>query len=195
MKRATLGSLVIALVLLVMPAPAALAHTELILSTPQDGAVLEAPPTEVVLTFSEELLPDAVDVSVTDGTGVVITVGDPKVDGSDVIVTWPPGLLGPDYTVNFRVVSDDGHPVTGSIGFTAGMAASAGIAASTAPTSGPSTASTPVPAATVASDVDAETSSAPSPLLLAVAAGLAVGAAVGLAFLWRRTRRSGPREA
>ena len=119
MKRAALGSVLLALGILVAgPAPSALAHADLILSTPDDGARLAAVPTEVELTFSEDLLPETVVVSVEDSAGMVIRVLELEVDGADVIVTWPPGLTGTDYTVNYRVVSQDGHPVSGSLAFT-----------------------------------------------------------------------------
>jgi methionine-rich copper-binding protein CopC len=101
-----------------LPATEAMAHTELILSDPADGAVLEDEPAEVVLSFSEELIPDTVNVSVADGTGFVVIVAVPTVDGADVSFPWPAALTGPDYTVNYRVVSQDGHPVSGSVSFT-----------------------------------------------------------------------------
>ncbi len=119
MKRAALGSVLLALGILVAgPAPLAFAHTELVLSTPDDGAVLDAVPDEVELLFSEDLLADSVVVSVEDSAGLVVRVLELEVDGADVVVTWPPGLSGPDYTVNYRVVSQDGHPVSGSLSFT-----------------------------------------------------------------------------
>ena len=119
MKRAALGSVLLALgILIAGPAPQALAHADLILSTPDDGARLPEVPTEIELTFSEDLLPETVVVSVEDSAGMVIRVLEYEVDGADVIVTWPPGLSGSDYTVNYRVVSQDGHPVSGSLAFT-----------------------------------------------------------------------------
>lgn len=188
MKRAALGSSVVALLaLLLVWAPSATAHTDLLFSTPDDGAVLAEAPTEVVLTFSEELLPEAVKVSVQDAAGVVVTIGDPKVDGSDVTATWPPGVVGPDFTVNYRVVSADGHPVTGSIGFTvtADPVSPAGATSADATVAAAPASSAPVPvAATVA---EPEPSRAP---LLAIGVGLAVGIGVGFFFVVRARRGS-----
>ena len=99
MKRAALGSVLLALGILVAgPAPLALAHTDLVLSTPDDGAVLASVPDEVELAFSEDLLPETVVVSVEDSAGMVVRVLELEVDGSDVIVAWPPGLSGTEKT-------------------------------------------------------------------------------------------------
>ena len=178
MKRATLGSVLMAiLLLLIAHAPAANAHTELLLSDPADGARLDTVPAEVLMTFSEDLLPETVNVSVADGNGMVIRVLDLVVDGAYVTVSWPAGLTGPDYTVNYRVVSQDGHPVSGSIAFTAGPPA-----VSPAPVPSPVGSVTPP----VTTEPDSETSSLPVGGLAAIAGGLSVGIAIGFLFMLRR---------
>ena len=178
MKRAALGSVLMAiLLLLIAHAPAANAHTELLLSDPADGARLDTVPAEVLMTFSEDLLPETVNVSVADGNGMVIRVLDLVVDGAYVTVSWPAGLTGPDYTVNYRVVSQDGHPVSGSIAFTAGPPA-----VSPAPVPSPVGSVTPP----VTTEPDSETSSLPVGGLAAIAGGLAVGIAIGFLFMLRR---------
>ena len=181
MKRAALGSVLLALGILVAgPAPMALAHADLILSTPEDGAQLAEVPAQVELVFSEDLLPETVVVSVEDSAGMVIRVLEFEVDGSDVIVTWPPGLSGTDYTVNYRVVSQDGHPVSGSLAFTV----------DSAPTPVPSPAvSSSVVAAPATTDAAASDGASNAPAIAAVAAGLGVGIAIG--FLFWVTRRRG----
>ena len=178
MKRATLGSALVAIVLLLIAqAPAVSAHTELLLSDPADGAYLDAAPTEVLMTFSEDLLPETVNVSVADGNGMVIRVLDLIVDGAYVTVSWPAGLTGPDYTVNYRVVSQDGHPVSGSVSFTAGPAAS-----SPAPGAS-SVGSVTVP---VTTEPASEASALPVGGLAAIAGGLAIGIAIGFVVMLRR---------
>ena len=184
MKRAALGSsLAMMLVLLVGLAPAAVAHTELILSTPEDGAVLDAVPAEVVLTFSEPLIPDAVTISVADSAGLVIRVADPVVDGSDVTLVWPPGLQGSAFDVNYRVVSQDGHPVSGQISFT--------TTAAEVPSSAPPVSTSPLPPSAIPSPA-AETTGESGPAIAAIVAGLAVGIAVGGLFLLRGRRSPTP---
>ncbi len=184
MKRATLGSVLVAIVLLLIAqAPSVSAHTELLLSDPAAGATLDAVPTEVLMTFSEDLLPETVKVSVADGNGMVIRVLDLIVDGAYVTVSWPAGLTGPDYTVNYRVVSQDGHPVSGSVSFTAGPAA-----ASPAPVSSP-VGSVTVPVTTVP---DPAGTALPVGGLAAIAGGLAIGIAIGFLLMLRRRRNGTP---
>jgi len=183
-KRAALGSVLLALGILVAgPAPLALAHTDLVLSTPDDGAVLASVPDQVELAFSEDLLPETVVVSVEDSAGMVVRVLELEVDGSDVIVAWPPGLSGTDFTVNYRVVSQDGHPVSGSLAFSVDSPPDA------ATTTSASSAPVASPAAATAAAEPASGSAAP---MAAIAAGLGVGIAVGFLFwIMRRRGRSG----
>jgi methionine-rich copper-binding protein CopC len=191
-KRAALGSSLVLLLLLVLAqAPSASAHTGLVTSDPAAGAVLASVPTQIRLSFDEELLAETVKISVVDAAGTAVLILDPVVDGANVTTTWPPGLVGPDYTVNYRVVSSDGHPVSGSISFTAGTAPAstpATSAASASPTTPAPTAPAPTsPAATTTSASGADTSSTRSVIpLIAISAGLALGVAVGLLLILRR---------
>jgi copper resistance protein C len=169
------------LAFLVGVAPAAMAHTELILSTPDDGSHLTAVPDEVVLTFSEDLLPDTVVVSVANSTGFVVRVLDLTVDGADVTLSWPPGMTGTAFDVNYRVVSQDGHPVSGSISFTVDADASSVVAASPAP----------IPTTSAEASVETEQSSSVAPIV-AISVGLAVGIGVGFFYMLTRRRANRP---
>jgi methionine-rich copper-binding protein CopC len=170
-------------ILIAGPTAPALAHTDLVVSTPTDGAQLATVPDEIQLTFSEDLLPESVVVSVADSAGMVIRVLELEVDGSVVTVTWPPGLSGTDYTVNYRVVSQDGHPVTGSVSFTVDSPPSA--ASAVAPTAASTTPTVP----TTTEPTTTEPTSSSAPAIAAIAAGLAVGIAVALVFLLVGRRR------
>ena len=135
-------------------AGSASAHADLVSSSPQDGAVLDAPPTELVFTFNEPLLPDFVRFIATspDGqTGDLIITG---VDGPTATITWPAGAAAGDWSVSYRVVSQDGHPIEGGITFSY---------AAPEPTASPTTAA-PTPEPTTASPTTASpTSAAPTP--------------------------------
>lgn len=102
------------LVLLPLPAQA---HAALVSSSPSDGAVLGAAPAEVVLTFDEDVsTPAFVSVIAPDGSNVA--QGEAAIDGATVTQAV---RLVPEqgaYSIGYRVVSDDGHPVTGAIHFT-----------------------------------------------------------------------------
>ena len=168
-----------------MPAQA---HTSLISSDPTDGARLESVPEQVVLTFSESLRQPSEAGVIVDGKAISAEV---EVDGPRVVVT--PQADAPDgtYEVNYRVVSADGHPITGTLEFT--IASAAGIATE-APADEPTPTEVPSeeisPAPTDATDDVKDDAVWSSPLLLGaivVVAVLAIGTAT---VLRRRSTRS-----
>ena len=111
---------------LVLAAPAA-AHAELIGSTPSDGARLAHPPHRVVLKFDEAVVIGKLgSVQVTDSAGDRVDVGGPfdlHGDGALVAVHLRAHLKNDTYTAAYRLLSDDGHPVTGTIRFVVGNGA------------------------------------------------------------------------
>ena len=127
-------TLVAALGLALGPAPAAHAHSELISSSPADGETLTAPPANVTLQFNEAISPAGLQV-VAQGPDGPVTLGTPIIEGASVIAPWPADAPGGNYRLAYRVVSADGHPIDGSIGFSyAAAAASPGAEVSAAPT-------------------------------------------------------------
>lgn len=108
-----------AALLFVATASTAAAHVEIESSSPAAGANLPTPPTEVTITFNEELDPDESTFAVTDednvevGTGEVdLTVADRNVMTGAVTIT-DPGV----YLVSYAVTGDDGHLVEGTFSF------------------------------------------------------------------------------
>lgn len=100
------------------------AHDSLVSSDPADGAVLGAPPAAVTLEFSGEVIPTGTQVVVTDASGAPVDAGAPEVVGTQVVAALPADLPAGAYTVAWRVVSSDGHPIEGTLGFTLEGAAS-----------------------------------------------------------------------
>lgn len=103
------------------PVSPAFAHDSLIGSDPADGAVVEALPDELALTFSGVLLTGegATEIVVTDAAGSDLTTGEPVVDG--VRVRQPlTGTASGSVQVAWRVVSSDGHPISGEFAFSVG---------------------------------------------------------------------------
>ncbi|MFE2520363.1 copper resistance CopC/CopD family protein [Streptomyces mirabilis] len=99
------------------------AHAALTGTDPQDGSVLKTAPTEVTLSFSESigLLDDS--FRVLDPDNRRVHTGDPGHTGdrSDTArVTLPKGLGTGTFTVAWRVVSADSHPVSGAFTFSIG---------------------------------------------------------------------------
>ncbi|MER7334156.1 MULTISPECIES: copper resistance CopC family protein [unclassified Micromonospora] len=173
--------------LLLVPAAPAAAHNTLQSASPAKDARLTTAPTQVKLTFMQKLDPAFTTIALTDAAQTKVATGEPVVNGTTGTVTIDRPLANGTYTVAYRVVSADGHPVQGSYRFTvADPSASAGPQA-TAPSSAPpavdpSTASAS-PAAANGSD------GGPGATALVVAAGvLAAVVGGGAAMVWRRRR-------
>ncbi|WP_336633126.1 MULTISPECIES: copper resistance CopC family protein [unclassified Microbacterium] len=105
-----------------MTAAPASAHDELIGAEPAAQSQVDAPPDELVLTFSGVLLdqPGTTEVVVTDAAGTDLTDGDPVLSGTRLTQPLTPTAQPGAVTVVWRVVSSDGHPVSGQYTFTVG---------------------------------------------------------------------------
>lgn len=96
----------------------AVAHNELIGSDPPDGATVASSPSQVRLTFDLPLKPGFSTVTVTGPDSSQWQAGPPAEAGA--VVSAPVRALGPagQYTIAYRVLSADGHPVRGAVRFT-----------------------------------------------------------------------------
>ncbi len=105
-------------------APVASAHAARIAADPADNTALAQGPQRVSATFNEQLQPEFAAMTVVGPDGNIWSSGDPQVQGAVISVAVRP--LGPagTYTVNYRVTSADGHPVSGSWSFRLTVAAS-----------------------------------------------------------------------
>lgn len=106
----------------------ALAHADLLSSSPEDGAVLSTAPSEVELVFNEpvQLVEGATRLFPGDGTPREL---DARVVDTAVVIELPVGLIDGSYALSYRVVSADGHPVGGAITFQLGSRQASGPAA------------------------------------------------------------------
>lgn len=196
-------SILLALLALVAGGRPASAHNTYESSDPADGAVLAAAPTSIAITFANPVPLDSATVQVIDPTGVRTEVSGLTHGASDRVVVAPLPALGPgEITVRWRLVSDDGHPLTGRIGLTVAAATPASPVASpvTSPVTSPANAAAapvtaPVTAPPAAADqradvVDAEAGGAPGAVrwLLRYASYVSILAVVGLVltdrFVW-----------
>ena len=155
LAAATALGIVLAATTAIAPASA---HDELVSSTPTADAALDPAPTEVVLTYSDNILDVGVEVSVTDADGAEWVADAPVVDGPTVTVPLGSDMPGGTYTAEWRVVSSDGHPISGTIPFTVTTpAASPSPSASEPAVASPTDAVTSAPSASAepsASDTD-----------------------------------------
>ena len=120
--RAARGILALVAVLLVaasvLVASPASAHDRLIGSDPAAGATVDESPAQLTLTFSGVISPDAgaSEVQVTDAAGTQLA-GDPV--ATDNLLSVPLVAQGSGaVTVLWKVVSSDGHPISGEYSFT-----------------------------------------------------------------------------
>lgn len=180
MRRPFLLALAALAAALLWPGAAA-AHAGLVLAEPPAGAVLDAPPPQVLLTFSERLDPQYSRLQLVDEWGTIIattTRGDPE-QPSRLLLTLGPLPHG-SYTAIWRVRSaEDGHITEGVVPFGVGVAADL---AAVLPAPG-----APAPAL------------APPPLIAAlsrwlalVGAALAIGAVCFGLWVWRPAWRQAP---
>jgi copper transport protein len=120
--------LAVALAAACVAAPAASAHATLEQTYPERGAVLEQPPDQVALGFDEPVEAAFGAVRVFDASGTQVKTGPlkrPGGDDSQLSVSLPSSLKQGAYTVTYRVVSADGHPVSGGLTFQYGQASAA----------------------------------------------------------------------
>ena len=100
------------------------AHTELLSSDPVAGSAVATWPTEISLTFNEELQVIGNEKSnfvvVNNAVGDQISADDESLDGSTIKVSLDPNTIEGPVLVYYRVISADGHAVEGEYTFTFG---------------------------------------------------------------------------
>lgn len=111
-------------------ATGASAHAALVSVEPFNASVVASQPKSVELRFNEPVTPGAIRLIDAEGR----ERGDARVSASGDIVSIgvPPGLPQGTVVVSYRVISQDGHPVAGSVTFSIGMPSAKVSAAATA---------------------------------------------------------------
>ena len=117
MRRIVLGLFAV-LLLVAGLATGADAHAVLLSVAPADGSVLTAQPGSVELHFNEPVTAGA--VMLIDANGRTRDDARVKAAGDTVSVVLPAGLPKGSQVVSYRVISQDGHPVAGSMVFSIG---------------------------------------------------------------------------
>jgi hypothetical protein len=155
-------------------ASAASAHNILLQTNPANGAQVATLPPDITLTFNEPALAIGSVMRIV-GPGGDVAAGAPVLVDRTVRESIRPGSPAGAYTVQWRVTSLDGHPISGQFSFTAAAGSTAAAGGSTAGAL-PQTSGDP-----------GSGSAKPLVLILIVAGVLVVGAGVFLAI-----RRPGP---
>jgi methionine-rich copper-binding protein CopC len=112
--------LVLALLLALAWPSSAWAHARLLRSDPADEAVLSKAPTSVRLLFDDSVRARSGMKAIRNGGGSVLAGKPHVVGGRTLVIPLRPGLRDGDYTVLWRVLSNDGHEVSGTIAFGVG---------------------------------------------------------------------------
>ena len=174
----------------------ALAHAELESASPPDGAVLDSPPTEIVLTFTEALDPvkSHMELNGPDGTQVAAGVVDPA--NEKAMRIDPPELEPGAYEIRSTAfAAHDGALKREVLTFTISAAsptptatptpaASVSAAPSPSPSASPSASPSPTPSA-------GGTSASGADVLLPILAALVVVVLLGAMLLRGRSRGGG----
>lgn len=173
--RSLLLAVLLGLTVLVGSPTGAHAHAGLTSSTPEDGTSVEVLPDEVTLEFSEDVRTPAY-VYVTGPDRSTHETGDPQIDGPRVTQALEaPAAQAGDWTIAYRVVSADGHPISGQVRFTV-------------ETDGAAPTETPSPGSDTPADDPADGTDDSSAPPIVIAAALAVLLVAVAAVVVRRKR-------
>src|SRR2546423_8327504 len=114
------------------------AHARLERSEPKANSTLKQAPKTVELWFSEELEASMSTVAVTDQTGRRVDRNNVALaDGNKKLQVELEDLGSGTYTVDWKVLSTDGHTMKGKFTFTVALAGGGAAAAPTTPPAGP----------------------------------------------------------
>ena len=97
------------------------AHAVVTSSKPSDGEQLKTAPAGVTINFSENVSSDLGGLKVLDSTGNRVDQNDSsQPTPSSLYTTLKPGLSDGTFVANYKVVSADGHAISGAIVFAVG---------------------------------------------------------------------------
>ncbi|MGP4030998.1 copper resistance CopC family protein [Pseudarthrobacter sp. 1C304] len=179
LRSALLGAMIFAAALLGIAAPAS-AHDAAESTAPASGATVATPPEKVSVTFNNKPLGLGSQMVVTDAGGTNWADGAVEIVDNVASQKLKQGAPAGAYTVVWRVVSSDSHPIEGTFTFTATAGAAGSTAAAAVPTMG-----TAQPGITPAPAQPAD-SSEPFPWSIVIFVGTGIGIVVVLGLMAKR---------
>ena len=121
MRKVTVAAL--AVLFLIFSSPLSLAHGQIVSTYPLKDSKSSPAPSQVWIEFDGQLqLIDGEVVNtlkVTDSTGLVVSSEEAVIEGARISTQVSDQSVGGVFTVQYRIVSEDGHPVEGSYTFEA----------------------------------------------------------------------------
>jgi copper transport protein len=110
--------------IIALTAGVAAAHAGVLGTSPVDGQSVSPQPQNVSVSFSEDVSTSGGGLNVRNADGTRVDDGTSVVTGGTVLITGlKPGLPDGTYVATYRVLSADGHPVSGSFLFGIGAGA------------------------------------------------------------------------
>ncbi|MDQ0851833.1 methionine-rich copper-binding protein CopC [Arthrobacter sp. B3I9] len=160
-------------------------------TSPASGATVATPPEKVSITFNRNPLSLGSQILVSDAAGNSWADGNVEIVDNVASQRLRQGAPAGVFTVSWRIVSSDSHPIEGTFTFTATAGAPGSTAASAAPAV--PTLTTPEPGVT-ATPAPVPNAAEPFPWSLVIFVGTAVGILVALALMAKRrlTVEDGP---
>lgn len=173
-RRVVAGLALATTVTLLALAPASLAsaHDEVASTAPASQQNLDAVPDAVSMVFTDDILDIGATFLVVDESEKNWALGDMQVQGTEATQAVDPDMPDGRYQVRWRVVSSDGHPISGTFDFAIGEVGAA--------SDKPAAQGVPDPAATLeaATDSDATRNAVAAPPFVVIGIG---GALAGIA--------------
>jgi hypothetical protein len=121
MRKLTMAAL--AGLCLILSSPTSFAHGQIVTSYPLMDSVSSPTPSQVWIEFDGQLQQIEGEVvntlKVTDSTGLVVSSEEAVIEGAKISTQVSDQSVGGVFTVQYRIVSEDGHPVEGSYTFEA----------------------------------------------------------------------------
>jgi len=194
---AVFAAVLLAVAAAVGAAAPAQAHDQIISTSPSEDSHVDTAPAEVSMVYTDSLIEVGAVVLVMDDTDKDWADGPVALDGPNATQAIKPGMQDGIYQVRWRVVSSDGHPISGVYDFAVGTATlttDTSTSTSTRTETSTDAEATADPAA-AGPDEDTATgaTSTPNTVSSTVVIGL-LGAVAGLAVfggvLWFRSRRT-----
>jgi copper resistance protein C len=121
MRKLTMAAL--AGLCLILSSPTSFAHGQIVTTYPLEGSVSSPTPSQVWIEFDGELQLIEGEVvntlKVIDSTGLVVSSEEAVIEGARISTQVSDQSVGGVFTVQYRIVSEDGHPIEGSYTFEA----------------------------------------------------------------------------
>jgi methionine-rich copper-binding protein CopC len=116
-----------------IPTSIALAHTDIVSTSPAANADVNVSQESISITFSEPPLIDGAAIVVMNEAGDTLDSPVPTLAGATLSIPWPADLTPGEVLVTWRATADDGHVLSDEFSFKYTAAAESGVAPSALP--------------------------------------------------------------